>query len=150
VLVDRRPSLSTQTRAGFLAAGWEVQTEQRDVFDWLSRPDAGAADLTLANLFLHHFRDGELSNLLAAIARQTRGFIACEPLRSQTALAGASLLRLIGCNTVTVHDGKISVRAGFRDRELSALWPGAAGWRLTEGRGGPFTHQFAAHRHESS
>ena len=28
---------------------------------------------------------------------------------------------LIGCNSVTVHDARISVHAGFRDRELSAI-----------------------------
>ena len=144
VLVDRRPSVSRETHAGFREIGWEIETAPADVFDWLLRPTASTVDVTLANLFLHHFRDGQLAALLTAAARQTRHFIACEPLRSRTSLAGASLLPLIGCNEVTVHDGKISVRAGFRDRELSALWPRESGWHLAESRAGLFTHLFVA------
>ncbi len=146
VLVDLRPTLSPETRAAFHALGWDVDAQQADVFDWLSRPQAHAADVTLANLFLHHFREPELSTLFVALSRRTRRFIACEPLRSRTALAGASMLLLIGCNSVTRHDANISVRAGFRDGELSALWPNEPGWRLTESRAGPFTHFFAANR----
>ena len=68
---------------------------------------AETADATVANLFLHHFREGELAHLLNLAAQQTKRFIACEPRRSRTALAGASLLRLIGCNDVTVHDADV-------------------------------------------
>jgi SAM-dependent methyltransferase len=143
-LVDRRPSMSAATREGFEAAGWDVETCQSDVFEWLCRPHAETADVMVANLFLHHFRDSELVNLLNLAAQQTRGFIACEPQRSRTALAGTALLRLIGCNDVTMHDARVSVRAGFRDRELSVLWPRDAGWRLAERRRGLFTHAFVA------
>jgi len=149
VLVDASPSLGPDTRAAFEAAGWDVEAQQADVFDWLSRPGTEPADVMLANLFLHHFREPELSTLLAKISRQSRRFIACEPRRSPTALAGASLLVLIGCNEVTRHDGEISVRAGFRDHELSELWPNDAGWRLVESRAGLFTHFFAASRDEA-
>lgn len=146
MLVDRQPSLDATTRAGFESAGWEVETCESDVFEWLCRPEAPTADVTLANLFLHHFREGELANLLNLIAQRTHYFVACEPRRSQAGLAGVSLLRLIGCNDVTLHDGEISVRAGFRDRELSALWPTDPGWDLTEKRRGLFTHAFVAAR----
>lgn len=146
VLVDLQPTLSAETRRAFQAVGWDVETEQADVFDWLSRPATQQADVVLANLFLHHFVEPELARLLAGLSRQTQRFIACEPLRSRTALAGAALLVLIGCNQVTRHDAAISVRAGFCDRELSALWPNEPGWRLTESRAGPFTHFFAATR----
>ena len=149
LLVDRRPSLSAATRQGFKAAGWEIDICESDVFEWLCRPRAETADVTVANLFLHHFREGELAHLLNLAAQQTKRFIACEPRRSRTALAGASLLRLIGCNDVTVHDADVSVRAGFRDRELTALWPPDAGWRITERRAGLFSHAFVAARDES-
>ena len=149
VLVDRRPSLSDATREEFAALGWDVDTCPSDVFEWLCRPHAETADVTLANLFLHHFRDGELATLLTLAAQQTRRFIACEPRRSRTGLAGASLLRLIGCNDVTIHDAQISVRAGFLDRELSRLWPAEAGWHLSERRRGLFTHAFVAAFHRS-
>lgn len=144
VLVDRRPSISKATRDGFSATGWDVDTCQSDVFEWLCRAHAETADVTLANLFLHHFPEGELATLLTLAAQQTRHFVACEPRRSRTGLAGASLLRLIGCNDVTIHDADISVRAGFLDRELSKLWPSDGGWRLSERRRGLFTHAFVA------
>ena len=146
LLVDRRPSLSASTRGAFARAGWDVDTCQADVFEWLCRPHAETADVTLANLFLHHFREGELARLLALTAQQTKRFVACEPRRSRTALAGVPLLPLLGCNGVTLHDADLSVRAGFRDRELGALWPADPGWRVTERRRGLFTHAFVAAR----
>jgi hypothetical protein len=150
VLLDRRPSVSTATRQGFEAAGWAVEICESDVFEWLCRPHADTADVTVANLFLHHFREGELAHLLNLAAQQTKRFVACEPRRSRMALAGASMLPLIGCNDVTVHDADVSVRAGFRDRELSALWPPDAGWQVTERRAGLFSHAFVATRDEAS
>ena len=149
VLVDRHPSVSAETLAAFRALGWEVEARQSDVFDWLLRPQPESADLMLANLFLHHFQDGDLATLFAAASRQAARFIACEPRRSRTALAGSGLLFLIGCNAVTRHDADISVRAGFRNRELSALWPNEPGWSLTESRAGLFSHFFEARRDRS-
>ncbi len=149
-LVDRRPSVSAATREGFKAAGWDVDICESDVFEWLCRPSAETADVTVANLFLHHFREGELAHLLNLAAQQTKRFVACEPRRSRTALAGASLLGLIGCNDVTVHDADVSVRAGFRDRELSALWPPDAGWHISERRAGLFSHAFFTQRGDPS
>jgi 2-polyprenyl-3-methyl-5-hydroxy-6-metoxy-1,4-benzoquinol methylase len=142
VLVDRQPSISAETRAEFDAAGWHVEIRQTDVFEWLERSDQ--FDITIANLFLHHFRERELIELLRQVSEHTRQFVACEPLRSRAAATGASLLRFVGCNGVTLHDARASVRAGFRDRELSALWPRNRLWRVAEGRSGLFTHTFMA------
>lgn len=143
ILVDRRPVVSPSTRHDFAAVGWKIESVEADVLEWvMTNPDA--ADVTLANLFLHHFDEHRLSILLRHTSAQTRTFIACEPRRSRIALLGASTLPLIGCNSVTVHDAKVSVRAGFRDNELSRLWLRNESWRLTERPGGPFTHVFLA------
>ena len=143
VLVDRRPSVSAETRAAFAAAGWHIDVDQADVFEWLQRhPER--CDITIANLFLHHFSAAALSELLARACENTRTFVACEPRRSATGIVGAHLLRLVGCSDVTLHDARVSVRAGFRERELSALWPRQARWHLSEGRSGLFTHTFLA------
>jgi len=75
-------------------------------------------------------------------------FIACEPHRSAAAFIAASLMRLIGCNGVTVHDARISVRAGFRPPDLSALWPTGSGWTVHEYKAGRFTHAFVARKPE--
>ena len=144
VFVDRRPSLSHETREAFKDTGWQVEVRECDVFDWLKRPDSERSDVTIANLFLHHFEDRPLSELLERASRQTTRFIACEPLRSTAAIVGVSLLGLLGCNDVTRHDGRISVRAGFRGHELSSLWPHDPQWHLREQRSGPFTHTFVA------
>ena len=144
VLVDRRPSVSAETRAAFASAGWQIETAEADVFEWLRRPQAERADLTLANLFLHHFREPELRDLLQRVSGQTTRFIACEPRRSTSAVIGASLLRFVGCNDVSLHDARVSVRAGFRHRELSNLWPSDPSWQLNERSAGPFTHMFVA------
>jgi len=49
-------------------------------------------------------------------------------------------------DSVTVHDARISVRAGFRDTELSSIWPGEREWTLKEQKAGRFTHCFVARK----
>ena len=144
ILVDRQSLLTRETRAEFEALSWQVEPIRADVFDWLAHDGRESADFTMSNLFLHHFVERDLSALLRDASRQTRLFLACEPLRSRPALAAAAMLRLIGCNGVTLHDAKISVRAGFRSRELSALWPQDGNWQLTEHKASRFTHSFVA------
>jgi SAM-dependent methyltransferase len=146
VLVDRQRLLSSQTEAEFEELSWHVESVEADAFDWLERPNPEPCDVTIATLFLHHFREGDLRRLLSLAARQTGFFLACEPERAYLSLCGASLLGLIGCNDVTRHDGKISVRAGFVENELSDLWPAREDWRLVERQAGLFTHCFAAQR----
>lgn len=143
LLVDRQQLLSAETRAEFKALSWNVEAVQMDVAEWL-RGSAEPSDLTIANLFLHHFKDDDLRGLLRQVAEQTSCFLACEPRRSRVALAATRLLSLIGCNEVTRHDGRISVQAGFTDNELSSMWPTDKGWRLTEGRAGWVSHCFLA------
>ncbi len=144
VLVDQQPVVTSETRAQFEALAWQVEVIQADVFQWLRDQGECVVDVVVANLFLHHFAAQELSALLRDASRHTRVFLACEPRRSRPALAAASMLRLIGCNHVTVNDAVISVRAGFRDQDLSTAWPNAADWKLTERKAGLFTQLFLA------
>lgn len=116
-----------------------------DVLEWLAA-SATVVDVMLANLFVHHFPDERLRTLLRLAAARTNLFIACEPRRSALALFACRWLRLIGCNGITRHDALVSVRAGFEGTELSALWPGNAGWTLSERSVGPFSHCFVAQR----
>jgi hypothetical protein len=149
-LLDRHPLISSRTLAALRACGWNVEIVEADVFEWLARPQVSAQAVVLSNLFVHHFAGTELDQLLAGIASQARAFVCCEPRRSGFALAGSHLLGAIGCNVVTRHDAVISVRAGFRDQELSVRWParsnGGDGWQLSESAAGWFSHRFVARR----
>ena len=123
---------------------WEVEVLEADVFDWMR--GAERADVVIANLFLHHFEDERLRELLGKCAELCDCFVAAEPRRSGLAEWIAGRVRLVGCNEVTLHDAEISVRAGFNGAELSALWPGGEKWTLVERRAGLFTHFFGATR----
>ena len=146
-LLDRQRLVSTETLAAFRALGWTARTETADVLEWAARPAGGDCDAIVANLFVHHFDDEPLAGLLAAIAARTRMFCACEPRRERLALVGSRLVGCLGANAVTRADAVLSVHAGFRGRELSALWPQAEGhWTLNEHSAGLFSHCFVAVR----
>ena len=148
VLLDRLDSVDPAVSAGLAALGWEAKVVTADVFDWLAERQPSATDWVLANLFLHHFSHQQLTGLLQLLATRTTLFLATEPRRSGFALAASHLLGLVGCNAVTRHDAVVSVRAGFRDTELSALWPRQDDWCLSEGDTGLFTHYLLARRHQ--
>ena len=147
-LVDRHPAIDSETLDGFAALGWRAEIVEADAVEW-TRTMPGA-DLTVANLFLHHFEDPLLSQLLRHISDKTAAFAACEPRRSPFALIGSHLLGLAGCGAITRYDAVVSVRAGFSGTELGVLWPKDNGWKLQEGKAGLFTHVFVARRSSPS
>lgn len=142
-LLDRQAIVVQSTRDALASRGWNARSVEADVFDWLRHAATPSFDAIVANLFLHHFPPDRLGVLLELAARKTRCFIACEPHRSQFALLGSRMLGLVGCNDVTRHDAVVSVRAGFRGRELASQWP-QDGWNLGEGARGLFSHCFVA------
>jgi len=142
LLIDLQKNTAPETLAAFKALNWCAETIVTDVFDWSQME----SDLVIANLFLHHFEDTRLAELLRLISHRTRSFIAIEPHRDGWPLFCSQWLWAIGCNDVTSHDATVSVRAGFAGRELSALWPDQPGWQLTEQRAGPFSHLFIARK----
>jgi hypothetical protein len=141
-LLDRQKVVSAETLAGFSKLGWHAEAVVADVFDW---PES-SVEIVVANLFLHHFENGRLAELLRIISERAKLFVAVEPRRSPLPLFFSRLLWAIGCNDVTRHDATISVRAGFSGHELSALWPDKQNWRLTEHRAGLFSHLFIAQK----
>jgi SAM-dependent methyltransferase len=148
-LLDRQTAVSQQTLGDLKTLGWQVLLLQSDVLDWLKQPATEPSDVIIANLFLHHFPDAQLAELLAAAAKRTRVFIAVEPRRWSWSLAFSRLVGLIGCNAVTRHDAVVSVRAGFCDRELSRRWPADASWLLEERPANWCSHLFIAKRARS-
>lgn len=146
LLLDRQETVAPEVRAGLKGSGWEVETLTADVLGWLRQPMTPVWDVMLANLFLHHFAEAQLAELLGAAAARTRAFVTVEPRRSPWALLFSHLVGVIGCNAVTRHDAPVSVRAGFAGNELSRLWPAGKGWVLEERSAGWFSHLFVARR----
>jgi len=172
VLVDRQIIVSDRTLTALRSRAGKITVLEADVFQWLRSPPNPSANLVhaidetniasesrlqaesgeivataiIANLFLHHFQGTQLGELLKLAADRCDLFIACEPRRGAWPGFAASLLGLIGCNRVTRHDARISVRAGFRDRELSAIWPDPDLWQIEEREAGLFSHLFVVRR----
>ena len=144
-LLDMQPVVSADTLKEFANLGWGVQVIPERIEDWCGKSTSESYDLVLANLFLHHFEAPVLTSFFAALSKCTRAFVSCDPRRWAPALWTTPFLWVLGCNHVTRNDARISVRAGFRDRELSALWPKSA-FTLSEGPAGFASHLFMATR----
>jgi methyltransferase family protein len=144
ILVDRQDVVSNETRRELQRRKWRLVNFAEDVFAFLER--GMTADLITANLFLHHFQPGEIRRLFVCASALAPVLIACEPRRNRLALAASRCVGVIGCNRVTRHDAVASVQAGFRDSELSALWPQGTRWQLREHAAAPFSHCFVASR----
>ncbi len=148
-LLDRQRLLTPATVTNFAAVGWTVEAQVADVLDWVAEDTTNTPrwDLIVANLFLHHFQTPQLTRLLASVAERSAHFFACEPRRAWMALAGSHLVGALGASAVTRVDAVLSVHAGFRGTELSALWPAdALGWTLAEYPAHLFSHCLLAFR----
>jgi hypothetical protein len=145
LLLDRQHLVSHDTRVSLENLGWRLETLRSDVFEALQCTQRDC-DIILANLFLHHFSDSRLQELFRLASERASLFVAIEPRRSVHSLLFSRLLWLIGCNHVTRHDAIVSVQAGFRATELSALWPKEPGWHFRESRSGQFSHLFVARK----
>jgi len=144
--VDRQSIVSPQTLNALEALGWRGAVCQADIHDWVTQSSGEQADVMIANLFLHHFTDAQLSKLLNGISGRVRAFIAVEPRRWGWAFFFSGLVPFIGCSSVTRHDALASVRAGFAGQELSELWPAGGGWSLEERPANWCSHLFMARR----
>jgi len=144
VLVDRQDIVTPKTRQAISDLGWREKCVSQDVFKYLAV--AEPADIIITNLFLHHFPPPQLTEIFTQCAKLSPLLIALEPRRGSLPLAGSQLVGLLGCNHVSRHDAVVSVRAGFRDSELSGLWPNRKGWSFDEGSAGLWTHCFIARK----
>lgn len=145
-LVDRLDAFDPHIGECFKQCGWRACTEIATVSEWLVKSPPDSADAIVSNLFLHQFKTDELIEMLRGSARCARVFVALEPRRTWLPRLCGLMLWAIGCNSVTRHDAGISIRAGFSGREISALWPDAEKWELTERPIGLFSHLFIARR----
>jgi hypothetical protein len=158
-LLDRQTLLDRAIVESYAEVGWTATAKVIDVLDWAaSSSDKRSSgdvhsrwDLIVANLFLHHFEGAQLKLLFGAIKASTDRFFACEPHRAWLALAGSHLLGAIGASAITREDAVLSVHAGFRDKELTTMWPAhGVEWRVQEYSAGLFSHCFRAERIEAN
>ncbi len=105
-----------------------VEWVQGDIFEVLPKV---RGDVLVANLFWHHFEDGQLA-ALAPLVQSYPLLLASEPHRAHfPKFLGGLLLPVI--NHVTRHDLFASIRAGFRLNELPGLWRlDRHAWRVEE------------------
>lgn len=144
-VLDNQDVTSAETGAAYRSLGWDLRVIRQDVSQWASQTDAAHHDLCLTNLFLHHFGEPALANLMRAIARNCDALVACEPRRNTLSLLGSRVIGLLGTNYITRQDAVTSVVAGFAGQELSELWPADLdGWSCEEYAALPFAHCFAA------
>jgi 2-polyprenyl-3-methyl-5-hydroxy-6-metoxy-1,4-benzoquinol methylase len=126
--VDRNPAiiaLAWQTCRGYD----EVDFRNQDIFQL----DGGPYDYVLASQFLHHFPDIEVPAVLRHLQGLGRRQVVINDLvRDPVAYACTWLVTLLA-SAVFRHDGRISVRRGFRPAELARLLHtnGLAPFRLT-------------------
>lgn len=80
-------------------------------------------DFVMNSLFLHHFSDEQVVDLLGRFYRIARRALFAFDLERHIIpyYFLPATKRIFGWNTVTVHDGCISVRAAFRANELLDL-----------------------------
>jgi len=120
---QQRPG-ATVTSLDYLESHLTGCARPRVVADAFALPfPARSFDYVFCSQFLHHFSDAEVTRLLAGFGKVARKrVLAIDLLRNPVPYHFiSSTKRLFGWHPVTVHDGKLSVEAAFRARELAAL-----------------------------
>jgi SAM-dependent methyltransferase len=90
-------------------------------------------DVVTASLFLHHFGEAELGTLLRELARLARRAIVVSDLERARVpfVFGRAVFPLLFTTPVSVHDGLVSIRRGFREPELRTAFAAAGLGRVT-------------------
>lgn len=123
-LVTRRYPLAHVYSLDLLARNLKAAPHPKLAADAFALPFADRAfDFTHCSLFLHHFREEQIVRLLREMARcARRGVLVNDLERHPVAYRFLPWTRwLFRWHPVTMHDGPVSVAAGFERRELQAL-----------------------------
>ena len=91
------------------------------------------SEVVVGNLIFHHFTTAELAALGRTLGQSVRLIVACEPSRRKIFQHLFALFApLFRANSVTLHDARVSIDAGFRRDELPltlGLDPTVWAWR---------------------
>jgi len=125
VALDRSPRVLSYAAAAVRGCD-EISTVQGDA---TALPfEAGAFDLVMCSLALHHLTPLDAVQALSEMARVGTHVIVSDLRRSHTAwLAARAILPLITRNRFTLHDGPISVRRAYTPDEVRSMAE-QAGW----------------------
>jgi hypothetical protein len=124
------------TSLDYRASHLEACSQPKVIADAFRLPFRRASfDFLFCSLFLHHFTEAQVVELLAAFgAAARRAVLVIDLERHPIARAFVPWTRwLLGWDRVTVHDGAASVEAAFLPKELEAL-ARAAGLRDARSR----------------
>ena len=96
-----------------------------DVFTWPIRPKS--VDIVISSLFLHHFADDAVRQILTYFEDAARDAVIAVDLHRHVLARGflPATRFAFGWHPITVHDAVLSVNAAFKPAELRALAPGA-------------------------
>jgi 2-polyprenyl-3-methyl-5-hydroxy-6-metoxy-1,4-benzoquinol methylase len=110
--LDRVPRPSAWPKA--------AQWHQADIFDFNRWEDYA---VVVGSLVFHHFDESQLAALGQVLdSSRVRAIVVGDLRRGKLQLLLFNLYaRLIGANRVSLHDGSLSVQAGFRRHELPNL-----------------------------
>jgi hypothetical protein len=90
--------------------------------DLLTFDGYGAYPVIIGNLIFHQFTAGQLAALGEKLRRSARIILASEPLRRRgSQVLFAAVAPVFGANHVSLHDGHVSIAAGFLDDELPQM-----------------------------
>jgi hypothetical protein len=109
--------LDRWSRPGKWPADWNWHQE-----DLLTFGGYDNYTVLVANLILHQFDEENLHNLGSRIRQSgIRLILASEPARRRIHQRQLRLMRPLGLNPVSRHDGHVSIAAGFQNEELPKL-----------------------------
>ncbi|RYG70260.1 class I SAM-dependent methyltransferase, partial [bacterium] len=74
-LLDHQDTFSPNVIGHYGRINWGVETVVADAFEHLNEARTGPFDAIVANMFLHHFEDDRLAELLRLIAAKTERFV---------------------------------------------------------------------------
>lgn len=141
-LVDCVNGFAPALRDQMTQLGWNANFKIADALSYVRTLSRDRTHAVVANHFLHQIEAAELREMFMVLSNSVDAVVAAEPRRGFLPLLFSRLVWLVGSAAVTRYDAPVSVRAGFRGKELSALWPDKTGWELAERRAGLFSHLF--------
>ena len=123
-IISQMYPAATVTSLDLSALHLERAPEPKLIADAFHLPfQAESFDYVFCSLFLHHFEDEQVSDLLAGFYRVARRALVVSDLERHVCsyLFFPLTQPLFGWGRITMHDGMVSVRAAFRRDELQEL-----------------------------